>query len=199
LIRDNFFHNIYLKMSKFTIQSALSLPNSKYSIPRLGLGVYKAPEAVTGRAVKAALEHGYRHIDTAQFYYNEAQVGEAVRELSKAGKLAREDVFITTKFMSPQGSVDKSYKLAEDSVKKIGLDYVDLFLIHSPGSGPKGRAELWLALEKLVENGLARNIGVSNFSPKHIEGLKGVGKIWPPAINQIEVCTSSCCIQLKIY
>lgn len=132
-----------------------------------------------------ALEVGYRHIDTAQFYGNETQVGEAVK---KSG-LPRSEIFVTTKILSAGGSVEKSYQKCLDSVEKIGGSggYVDLFLIHSPNAGSKARKEMWLALEKLYEEGKAKSIGVSNFGVGHIAEMKGYAKVWPPHVNQIEV------------
>lgn len=97
-------------------------------------------------------------IDTAQYYDNEAAVGEAVRESG----IDRSKLFITTKVLSPCGSVEKTLERCRQSVKEIGLGYVDLFLIHSPGGGPKAREEMWKALEKLKEEGGTKAIGVSN-------------------------------------
>lgn len=133
-----------------------------------------------------ALSHGYRHIDTAQFYQNEASVGQAVRESG----LPRSSIFLTTKILAAAGSVEKSYQRCIDSVEKIDpgeKGYVDLFLIHSPNSGAAKRKEMWLALERLLEEGRARSIGVSNYGIGHIEEMKGYAKTWPPHVNQIEV------------
>lgn len=91
-------------------------------------------------------------------YHNEAEVGEAVRNSG----LPREDVFVTTKIVNPEGSVEKTLETLRESVKKVGLGYVDLYLIHAPSSGKEGRKELWQALEKLKEEGGAKSIGVSN-------------------------------------
>jgi len=132
-----------------------------------------------------ALKAGYRHIDSAQYYANEKEVGEAVRQSG----LKRSDVFITTKVLVPGGSVEKSYEKCLDSIHKIdGEDgYVDLFLIHSPHSGSKSRKEMWQALEKLLEEGKVKSIGVSNWGIGHIEELKRFAKIYPPHVNQIEL------------
>lgn len=172
--------------TKLTKESTLPLPNSSLSIPRLGFGVYQSPADVCNKSCTTALSSGYRHIDTAQFYANETQVGEAVRNSG----LKRSDVYITTKILSAGGSVDKSYQKCLDSVKKLdGEDgYVDLFLIHSPNAGKAAREEMWQALLRAHKEGKAKAIGVSNFGIGHIEGLKGLGDVWPPHVNQIEVC-----------
>ena len=107
--------------------------------------------------------------------------------------LKRSDVYITTKILGAGGSVEKSYQRCVDSVNKLdegssGQDgYVDLFLIHSPNAGKAAREEMWNALLKLHKEGKAKAIGVSNFGIGHIEGLKGLGEVWPPHVNQIEV------------
>lgn len=175
--------------SQLTKESTLPLPNSSLAIPRLGFGVYQSPADVCTRSCTTALQAGYRHIDTAQFYANETQVGEAVR---KSG-LKRSDVYITTKILSAGGSVEKSYQKCLDSVKKLDegaggeSGYVDLFLIHSPNAGKAAREEMWKALLKIHAEGKAKAIGVSNFGVGHIDGLKGLGDVWPPHVNQIEV------------
>lgn len=153
-------------------------------IPQLGLGTYLSPPEQTLASCLSALEAGYRHIDTAQYYANETEVGRA---LEQSG-LPRADVFVTTKILKVAGSVDDNYANLLESVNKIDEGgYVDLFLIHSPRGGPKKRRDMWLALERLYEEGKARAIGVSNFGIGHIEELKGVGKVWPPHVNQFEV------------
>jgi len=145
-------------MPKFTIQDVLPLPHTPMKIPRIGFGVFRSPPNQCVNSCLAALNKGYRHIDTAKFYGNEAAVGEAVR---KSG-LKRSDVFITTKIMEPEGNVEKTLESLRASVELIGLGWVDLFLIHTPRSGPGGRREMWEALEKLKSEGGAKNIGVSN-------------------------------------
>ncbi|KAJ5238925.1 aldo-keto reductase [Penicillium chermesinum] len=132
-----------------------------------------------------ALEVGYRHIDSAQFYANEAEVGEALR----ASGIPRDQVFVTTKILTPAGSIESTYDKVLASVEKIGGPggYVDLFLIHSPKSGPAGRKHLWQVLERLHEEGRAKSIGVSNFGVGHIEEMKSYAKVWPPHVNQLEL------------
>lgn len=171
--------------SKLAITDRVPLPNSTVQIPRLGFGVYRATGDKCVEATKTALKVGYRHIDSAQFYGNEAEVGQAVRESG----IPRNEVFITTKIMTPAGSPEATYRKVVESVDKIaGKDgYVDLFLIHSWKSGESGRKELWQALERLLEEGRTRSIGVSNYGVKHIEEMKAYAKVWPPHVNQIEV------------
>lgn len=183
-------------MSNLAITSTLALPNSSVRIPRLGFGVYQSGPSVCVQSCLSALEAGYRHIDTAQFYANEGEVGEAVRQ----SNLPRSDVFITTKVLSAAGSVEKTYQKCVDSVNKFDSNsgsedaksYVDLFLVHSPNAGSKARKEMWLALERLYEEGRAKSIGVSNYGVGHIEEMKSYAKVWPPHANQIEVCAYAC-------
>jgi diketogulonate reductase-like aldo/keto reductase len=176
--------------SNLNIDSTLPIPiPTPISIPRLGFGVYRSPTDVCIKSCLTALKAGYRHIDTAQFYANEAEVGQAVQQSG----LKRSDVFLTTKILSAGGSVDASYKKCLESVRKLnpgaedGKGYVDLFLIHSPNAGSKARKEMWLALERLYEEGLAKSIGVSNWGIGHINEAKDYAKVWPPQVDQIEV------------
>lgn len=171
-------------MDQRSITDTIQLSNS-VKIPRLGFGSYLSPPEACVKSCLTALECGYRHIDTAQYYANEVQVGLAVQ---RSG-LRREDVFLATKILEPQGSVEKSYQDCVASVKKLDPtgSHADLYLIHSPNGGAEARKEMWLALEKLYEEGKARAIGVSNFGIKHIEELKQYAKVWPPHVSQIEV------------
>jgi diketogulonate reductase-like aldo/keto reductase len=125
-------------------------------IPQIGFGVYQSPPEIVDKSVTAALEAGYRHIDSAQWYFNEEEVGSAVSKSS----VNRKDVFLTTKL----GHADKVAERLEESITKIGGDggYVDLFLIHAPSAGPEKRKEQWKEMEKLVKDGKAKAIGVSN-------------------------------------
>lgn len=169
--------------------------NTTVRIPQLGLGTYLSPPDRTLASCLSALRAGYRHIDTAQYYGNEEEVGRA---LAQSG-VPRRDVFVTTKILKVAGSVDENYAACLESVDKISgggegggeEGYVDLFLIHSPRGGTRKRRDMWLALERLYEEGKARAIGVSNFGIGHIEELKGVGKVWPPHVNQFEVSPRS--------
>lgn len=173
-----------------TITSTLPLSHTTgpIQIPRLGFGVYRSPTDVCVRSCLTALKAGYRHIDTAQFYANEKEVGQAVAESG----LKRSEVFLTTKILSAGGSVDASYKKCAESVRKLdpnGGDQAcaDLFLIHSPNAGSKARKEMWLALERLYAEGKAKSIGVSNWGIGHINEAKEYAQVWPPHVNQIEL------------
>lgn len=174
-------------MATLTLQDRAPLTNNTTSIPKLGFGVYQLYGQSCQKAILAALEAGYRHIDSAQLYRNESDVGAAIQQSG----LKREDVFLTTKIRQSAGSAEKSYQSCVESVEKVGGKggYVDLFLIHIPGTGRESREELWGALEKLYSEGRAKAIGVSNYRPQHIEEMREYAKIWPPHVNQIEVCT----------
>ncbi|KAJ5908109.1 aldo-keto reductase [Penicillium taxi] len=167
------------------INDTIELPNNSARIPRLGFGVYRSPPNQCVQSVLKALEVGYRHIDTAQFYANESEVGEALRSSS----VPREEVFVTSKILSPAGSLEATYDKLLASVEQIGGPggYVDLFLIHSSKSGFSGRKHLWQALEKLYEEGRTKSIGVSNFGVQHIEEMRSYAKVWPPHVNQLEL------------
>jgi diketogulonate reductase-like aldo/keto reductase len=171
-------------MADISIDSTLTLPNST-KIPQLGFGVYKSPTDVCVQSCLTALQCGYRHIDTAQFYANEAEVGAAAQ---KSG-IPRKDIYLTTKILSAAGSVEGSYAQCVESIRKLDPEsgYVDLFLIHSPNSGAAARKEMWLALDMLYKEGKAKSIGVSNYGIQHIEEIKEFGQVWPPHVNQIEV------------
>jgi diketogulonate reductase-like aldo/keto reductase len=155
--------------------------NSGARIPQVGLGVWQTPSgATTQKAVSAALDRGYRHIDTARVYGNEADVGAAVR----ASGVAREAVFVTTKLWNADQGYDRALRAFDASLERLGLDYVDLFLIHWPVAGK--RVDSWRALERIHEGGRARSIGVSNFLVPHLEELLGKATR-VPAVNQIEL------------
>ncbi|SDH90155.1 Aldo/keto reductase [Alteribacillus persepolensis] len=149
-------------------------------MPWVGLGVYKAEAGdEVKQAVKTALESGYRSIDTASFYYNEESVGEAVKE----SHVAREDIFITTKVWNDEQGYEETLEAYERSCKKLGIDVIDLYLIHWPVPGKY--KETWAAMEKLYEDGKVRAIGVSNFHEKHLNELMKDAKV-KPMINQVE-------------
>lgn len=150
------------------------------SIPRLGLGVYKVPEDQVYDTVSSALELGYRHIDTASFYGNEEGVGKAIR----SSGIPREDIFVTSKVWNDDHGYDKALKAFDRSMEKLGLDYLDLYLIHWPV--PEVFPETWKALEKVYENRQVRAIGVSNFLDHHLEELaKSTNE--KPVVDQIEL------------
>lgn len=155
--------------------------NNGIEIPLLGLGTYKTnPGAETRNAVRYALEIGYRHIDTAALYANEKDVGLAVNQSG----IAREKIFITTKVWNSDQGYAKTLKAFDESRKKLGSDYVDLYLIHWPL--PETRKETWKTLEKLYADEIVKSIGISNYTIKHIEELLSYCEI-VPAINQVEL------------
>jgi len=155
--------------------------NTGAEIPRVGLGVYQAPRGeVTRAAVRAGIELGYRHIDTARAYSNEADVGAAVREAD----VPRAEIFVTTKLWNADQGHDEARRAFDASLARLGLEYVDLYLIHWPV--PRLRLESWRALEAIHASGRARAIGVSNFMVHHLEELLARAQVMP-AVNQIEV------------
>ena len=173
--------------SDLTLESTLPIPNSTVRIPRLGFGIYQSPPEVCVASCLHALKSGYRHIDSAQYYRNESEMGTAVRESG----LNRQDVFLTTKILSAGGSQEKTYQKCVESIQKVDpgdKGYVDLFLIHSPSGGPAAIKEMWQALERLHDEGRVKSLGVSNFGKGRIEEMKSWAKVWPPQVNQIEVC-----------
>ncbi|KAN0102750.1 putative aldo-keto reductase [Hyaloscypha variabilis] len=174
-----------MKSPKLTITSTLPLPNTPVTIPRLGFGVFESPRTQCVSSILAALSAGYRHIDTAQFYENETEVGLAIQQSG----LPRSSLFITTKIDIAQGTVEKTYQSCLESVRKIDgeMGYVDLFLVHTADVGRDGRREIWAALERLYEEGKARAIGVSNYGVGHVEEMRGYARVWPPMVNQNEL------------
>ncbi len=156
--------------------------NDGRTIPQLGLGVWKASPQDTAGAVREALDAGYRHVDTAALYKNEEAVGEGLR----TSPVAREDVFVTTKIWNDFHAHDKAIAAAETSLRKLGLDYVDLLLIHWPAPAQGLFVEAWRALIELRGRGLARSIGVSNFAADHLERIVGETGV-APVLNQIEL------------
>ena len=156
--------------------------NTGDQIPQLGLGVFKVDDDVCEQIVLDALEVGYRHIDTAMIYRNEAAVGRAIA----SSGIARDELFVTTKLWnSDQGATATPEALAT-SLELLGLEYVDLYLIHWPAPLRDDYVASWLALEELHQQGLVRAIGVSNFEPEHLERVLEEGSI-VPAINQVEL------------
>ncbi len=162
-----------------TIRSQVRL-NDGQSMPLFGFGTFRLTEAPETRdAVLAALEIGYRLIDTAAVYANEAEVGEGV----KLGPVAREELFITTKVWNNDQGYDETLVACHNSLRVLGMDYVDLYLIHWPVTD-KWQGS-WRAMEELRAQGLCRSIGVSNFSIAHLEELRAMSNIIP-AVNQVE-------------
>jgi len=162
--------------------SDTTLPlNSGARIPQVGLGVWQSPSGnATRKAVLSAFEFGYRHVDTARAYDNEADVGAAVR----SSGIPREQIFITTKLWDDDQGYDQALRAFDASLKRLGLDYVDLYLLHWPVAGK--RLDSWRALERLFDEKRARSIGVSNFLVPHLEELLAKAKR-VPAVNQIEL------------
>lgn len=156
--------------------------NNGVRIPQLGFGVFQVPDDETTTAVTHALEAGYRSIDTAAVYGNEAGVGRA---LSESG-LAREDLFITTKLWNADQGYEETLKAFDVSLARLGLDHVDLYLIHWPTPARDLYRDTWRALEKLLADGRIRAAGVSNFQPDHLKRLMD-GSALVPAVNQIEL------------
>ena len=156
-------------------------------IPCVGYGTWQTPDETAKQCVKTALELGYRHIDTASAYGNEVGVGEGI----KASGVKREDIFLTTKHWVSERGYDKTIAAAEASLKALGTDYLDLYLIHWPcvekisPDWKEINADTWRGFEKLYKDGKIRAIGVSNFQPKHLEALNSMVEI-KPMVNQIE-------------
>lgn len=151
-------------------------------IPQLGLGVWQTPSDVAVSAVKTAIEAGYRHIDTAAIYGNEEGVGEGLR----AAGFPRDKIFVTTKVWNADQGFDATLKAATTSLKRLGLDHVDLYLIHWPAPKKELYVETWRALIRLKEEGKARSIGVSNFAVEHLDRIIGETGV-SPVLNQIEL------------
>ncbi len=156
--------------------------NNGVEIPQFGFGVFQVKPEDTAKTVQSAFDAGYRHIDTAQMYQNEQEVGQAIA----AAGIPRDELFVTTKLNNDSHGADKTATAFDESLRKLGLDHVDLFLIHWPRPGENKYVETWGAFEKIASNGGARAIGVSNFQVPHLERLAAeTGTV--PAINQIEL------------
>ncbi|GAA3673993.1 aldo/keto reductase [Arthrobacter ginkgonis] len=156
--------------------------NNGIEMPRLGFGVFQVPDAETTEAVASALDAGYRSIDTAAIYGNEAGVGRAIAESG----IARDELFVTTKLWNTDQGFDAALAAYDASLAKLGLDYADLYLIHWPAPALGLYKDTWRALERLLEEGRVRAIGVSNFEPEHLEDLAATADV-VPAVNQIEL------------
>ncbi|XP_050449163.1 1,5-anhydro-D-fructose reductase-like [Cataglyphis hispanica] len=175
-----------------------------YKMPMLGLGTYKSVDKNAGRAVKEAIDLGYRHIDTAFFYGNEKEIGEAIREKIEDGTVTREDLFITTKLWNNWHKEELVVPACKKSLANLGLEYIDLYLVHWPFAFKEGDnlmptdkngnliesdvdyLETWRGMEECVHQGLTRSIGISNFNSEQINRLLESAKI-APVNNQIEV------------
>ncbi len=156
--------------------------NNGVEIPQLGFGVFKVPPEETRQAVLTALETGYRHIDTAKLYENEAAVGAAVRDSG----LMRDEIFVTTKVWNTDQGYDATLRAFDASLERLGLDVLDLYLIHWPAPARELYVDTWRAMEQLYRDGRVRAIGVSNFQPDHLRRLLDRCDV-VPVINQVEL------------
>ncbi|MEV8420346.1 aldo/keto reductase [Streptomyces niveus] len=155
--------------------------NNGVRIPQLGFGTFQIPPADTRAATLTALKVGYRHIDTAQMYGNEKEVGQAVRDSG----LDRDDIFVTSKLNNPFHEPAAAHAAFDQSLTDLGLAHLDLFLIHWPLPATGKFVETWQALEEIYRSGRVRAIGVSNFQPNHLRRLME-NSVIVPAVNQIE-------------
>lgn len=175
-----------------TIQDSVTLHNG-VKMPQLGFGVFKVKNgSETVESVKKALEAGYRHIDTAAIYGNEEGVGKAIRESG----IPREELFITSKVWNTEQGFEKTLQAYEDSLERLGTEYLDLYLIHWPGTDKY--IETWKALEKLYTDSRVRAIGVSNFHVHHLENLLKHTEL-KPVINQIELHPRLSQLEIREY
>jgi 2,5-diketo-D-gluconate reductase A len=156
--------------------------NNGVEIPQLGFGVFQIKPEDTVKATTSALEVGYRHIDTAQMYGNEREVGMAVRESG----IAREDVFVTSKLNNNRLERDDILRSFDQTMTDLGFDYLDLFLIHWPLPAVADYVARWKVMEEIYATGRVKAIGVSNFHPNHLRNLFAASEI-TPAVNQIEI------------
>lgn len=156
--------------------------NTGASMPQLGYGVFLVPADEVIAPVRAAIDAGYRSIDTAKVYGNEEGVGKAIADSG----VKREDLFVTTKLWNDDQGYDSTLKAFDDSLSRLGLDYVDLYLIHWPVPSQDAYVDTWKAFEKIYNSGRAKAIGVSNFQVPHLQRLFDETSI-VPALNQIEL------------
>lgn len=169
--------------------------NNGIMMPQLGLGVYQVEEGdQVEQAVTKALNSGYRAIDTAAVYRNEEGVGRAIAQSS----IPREELFITTKLWNDDQGYDSAKQAFDASLERLGLEYVDLYLIHWPKPRENKILDTWRAMEELYEEGKARAIGVSNFKPHHLDPLLEVATV-VPAVNQIELHPMMSQAETRLY
>ena len=156
--------------------------NNGHQIAQLGLGVYKVAQTDAVTLMREAIEVGYRRIDTAALYDNETQVGQGIRESG----IDRSEVFVTTKIWNDRQGYNESLKAIDESLARLDLGYVDLLLIHWPSPAQDLYIDTWKAFEKVLSDGLVRNIGVSNFQPNHLDRLIANSEV-KPVVNQVEL------------
>ncbi|MFF7033520.1 MULTISPECIES: aldo/keto reductase [Streptomyces] len=156
--------------------------NNGLDMPQLGFGVWQVPDDEAEKAVATAIETGYRSIDTAAIYANETGTGKAIA----ASGIARDELFVTTKLWNSEQGHDSTLRAFDASLDKLGLDYVDLYLIHWPVPVKDAYTDTYKAFEKILADGRAKAIGVSNFHPEHLKRLLAETSV-VPAVNQIEL------------
>ncbi|MEV0140397.1 aldo/keto reductase [Streptomyces globisporus] len=156
--------------------------NNGLGMPQLGFGVWQVPDTEAEKTVATAIETGYRSIDTAAIYENETGTGKAIA----ASGVARDELFVTTKLWNSEQGHDSTLRAFDASLDKLGLDYVDLYLIHWPVPAKDAYTDTYKAFEKILADGRAKAIGVSNFHPEHLKRLLAETSV-VPAVNQIEL------------
>lgn len=156
--------------------------NNGVTIPQLGLGVFQVADGETAQVVKSALDIGYRHIDTAAIYGNESGVGQGIAQSG----VPREEIFVTSKVWPANYGYDQTLAAFDESMKKLGLEKLDLYLLHWPTKDAQAWMDSWKALEKLYADGRVRAIGVSNFTPGNLDLLINESDV-TPVLNQVEV------------
>src|SRR3954451_18679073 len=156
--------------------------NNGVEIPQLGFGVFQIEPESTKEATLTGLEVGSAHIETAEIYGNEKEVGEAVRESG----INRDDIFVTSKLNNGYHAYDDALKAFDQSLKDLDIGYLDLFLVHWPLPGVGDFVETWKAMESIYESGRVKAIGVSNFQPHHLRRIHGETSV-TPAVNQVEI------------
>ncbi|MEO6789985.1 MAG: aldo/keto reductase [Ornithinibacter sp.] len=162
--------------------TSLTTPTEPVEIPTIGFGVWQVPDEEVDAAVATALEVGYRHVDTARLYHNERGVGRALA----ASDVPRDEVFVTTKVWNDDHGRDKTLAAFDASMERLGLDTLDLFLIHWPAPAQDLFVETWRALQQLRDDGRVRAIGTCNFHAEHLQRLHDETGEWP-SINQVEL------------
>lgn len=190
MIEYTYPHHIQKGIFKMSIPTSITdtytLSNG-VKIPAVGYGTWQTPNDVTAMHVKSALELGYRHIDTAWGYDNESGVGDGIR----ASGVRREDIFLTTKHWVTFRGYQNTINAVEDSLKRLGLDYIDLYLVHWPcveasrSDWQEINADTWRGFERMYKDGKLRAIGVSNYEKKHLEALEKTAEVMP-MVNQLE-------------